>query len=178
MADFVKKDWKCGDTITADELNRMEDGIEEALSSGWGSVGYECKEEYATLTDESVTTVMREGDSVAYERLSYPSKIDADTIKVTFDGVEYICENRYGVYGALYNEETDSTDWSAYPFTIYWGEDGNYLNTENAGTHQVKIESYEKTVETSECFDRARGYSCSGGTMTTLVDEMVTFVLP
>lgn len=26
MADFVKKDWKCGDTITADELNRLEGG--------------------------------------------------------------------------------------------------------------------------------------------------------
>ena len=31
MADFVKKTWACGDSITADELNRMEDGIEEAV---------------------------------------------------------------------------------------------------------------------------------------------------
>ena len=31
MADFVKKTWACDDTITADELNRMEDGIEEAV---------------------------------------------------------------------------------------------------------------------------------------------------
>lgn len=44
MADFVKKDWKCGDTITADELNRMENGIEEAIQSGGGSAGYECVE--------------------------------------------------------------------------------------------------------------------------------------
>lgn len=42
MADFVKKDWKCGDTITADELNRMEDGIEEALSSGGGGYTVNC----------------------------------------------------------------------------------------------------------------------------------------
>ena len=31
MADFVKKTWACEDAITADELNRMEDGIEEAV---------------------------------------------------------------------------------------------------------------------------------------------------
>lgn len=30
MADFTKNDWKTGDTITADQLNRMEDGIEHA----------------------------------------------------------------------------------------------------------------------------------------------------
>jgi|GEM_PF-1382645 len=30
MADFAKNDWKTGDTITADQLNRMEDGIEQA----------------------------------------------------------------------------------------------------------------------------------------------------
>ncbi len=34
MADFVKKTWSCGDTITADDLNRMEDGIDEAFSGG------------------------------------------------------------------------------------------------------------------------------------------------
>ncbi|MBE6721613.1 MAG: hypothetical protein E7572_03850 [Ruminococcaceae bacterium] len=30
MADFAKNDWKTGDTITADQLNRMEDGIQQA----------------------------------------------------------------------------------------------------------------------------------------------------
>lgn len=30
MADFAKNDWKTGDTITADQLNRMESGIEQA----------------------------------------------------------------------------------------------------------------------------------------------------
>lgn len=34
MTEFVKKTWACGDNITADELNRMEDGIEEAISGG------------------------------------------------------------------------------------------------------------------------------------------------
>ena len=39
MADFVKKTWACDDTITADELNRMENGIEEAVECCEGSGG-------------------------------------------------------------------------------------------------------------------------------------------
>lgn len=37
---FEKKDWKYGDTIAADELNRLENGVEEALENG-GSTSYE-----------------------------------------------------------------------------------------------------------------------------------------
>lgn len=57
---FEKKDWKCGDTITADELNRMEDCIEEALSSGGGSVGYECVEtpEQLLFSEEHTLTII------------------------------------------------------------------------------------------------------------------------
>lgn len=40
MADFVKKTWQCDDVITANELNRMEDGIEEAISGGGGLLHY------------------------------------------------------------------------------------------------------------------------------------------
>ena len=31
---YTPKTWACGDTITADELNRMEQGIAEASQSG------------------------------------------------------------------------------------------------------------------------------------------------
>lgn len=34
---YTKKTWECGETITADALNRMEDGIEEAIQSGGGT---------------------------------------------------------------------------------------------------------------------------------------------
>ena len=37
MADFVKKTWVCGDTITADELNRLEGGVEDALDCCGGN---------------------------------------------------------------------------------------------------------------------------------------------
>ena len=31
---YVEKTWECGETITANDLNRMEDGIQEALGGG------------------------------------------------------------------------------------------------------------------------------------------------
>ena len=31
---YEKQEWKCGDTVTADKLNHMEDGIESANSGG------------------------------------------------------------------------------------------------------------------------------------------------
>ena len=40
MADFVKKTWQCGDTITADDFNRVEDGIEEAIEYCGSGVYY------------------------------------------------------------------------------------------------------------------------------------------
>ena len=35
---YTPKTWQCDDTITADELNRMEQGIAEASSGGGDSV--------------------------------------------------------------------------------------------------------------------------------------------
>lgn len=48
MFKFIKKLWETGETISADKLNRMEEGIEEALTetgkkaagSGWGADKY------------------------------------------------------------------------------------------------------------------------------------------
>lgn len=34
---YEKQEWKCGDTLTADKLNHMEQGIEDASQSGGGS---------------------------------------------------------------------------------------------------------------------------------------------
>lgn len=31
---YEKQTWECGETITADKLNHMEEGIENASSSG------------------------------------------------------------------------------------------------------------------------------------------------
>ena len=174
---FIKKDWKCGDTITADDLNRLEGGVEEALSKDCDK-GYSCSEERVTLTDESVTTTVNEGNSFAMGNFAYSELITADTIKVIFNGTEYTCSKQVVSsaveYGAPFDEEASQPDWSEYPFAISSSPMGNLLVTETAGTYQIKIETYEKTVETSECFDSARGYSCIES-VTTCVDETAMF---
>lgn len=133
---YDKHTWTCDEPITVERLNHIEDGIANA---GGGDCGYECTETLTTLTEESVTTTM-DGDT-AFGALSYSQLIDADSITVTFDGVEYECPRLSdGTYGAPYDQSTDTTDWSEYPFEIASStEFGNELATETAGTHTIKI---------------------------------------
>lgn len=172
---YEKQTWRCGDTITADRMNHIEDGIANV------DVGYSCSEGWVTLTDESVTTEPPALGTMINGAFAYAEPITADTIKVTFNGTEYTCNkqiNRFGYayYGANIAVPIGETvDWTQYPFAIDRGTEGNLLTTETAGTYQVKIEAYEKTVETSECFDRARGYSCSGG-VTFITSETINSV--
>ena len=182
---YTPTEWKCGDTITAEKLNKLENGLAECC--GGGDVGYSCSEGWVTLTDESVTTAIEGINPEAIGELTYSEPITADTIKVIFNGTEYTCDkqiheelgNVYFYYGTNVIVPIGGTiDWTQYPFAIVVTEARNNLSTETAGTYQVKIEAYEKTVETSECFDMARGYSCSGGDTVTLTDETVTFVAP
>lgn len=156
---YSRNTWVCGDVISAQKLNNMEDGIEEALECCGGDAGYSCGESYELLTQESVTTIYDQGfnDGV----LSYSQGIDADTIRVTFNGTEYECSVVQGSdtfsYGAEYDPNTDTVDWSQYPFIIASlpTEGVNSITTETAGTYQIKIEAASTTVETSECFEQA-----------------------
>ena len=76
---YEKQVWNCGDTITADKMNHIEEGIENAQN------GYECIESEVTITNERVAT----GLDNAF--LSYTNLIDADTLIVYFDGTRYEC---------------------------------------------------------------------------------------
>lgn len=165
MADFVKKTWACGDSITADELNRLEGGVEEALDCcGSGDAGYSCTETYETVFDGSITTELLPGAPPSAEAEGgWTPNFNAEgrDAKITFNGTEYNCPwtddpdtGNIG-WGAMYDSETDAMDWSVYPFFLFTdGESGN-LVTQTAGTYQVKIEVLGETVEVSECFTKA-----------------------
>lgn len=118
--------------------------------------GYECKEETTLLTDESVTTVTEDGFTSG--TLAYSTPIDADTIKVTFNGTEYTCDkvpvDENVAYGGAGEQ---GPDFSEYPFAIMSSSapDVNVIYTETAGTHQVKIEVVDETIKTTECFKKA-----------------------
>ena len=116
--------------------------------------GYSCTETVTLLTDESVTTVFDEVNNSG--KLAYSTSIDADTIRVTFDGTEYTCNAQEGEMGTLYGAPMgeEGLDWSEYPFQISSGL-RNDIYTKTAGTYQVKIETVEEVVETSECFKKA-----------------------
>lgn len=160
---YIPKEWICGEVITADGLNNLEAGVQEALECcGGGDAGYECIESTTLLTNETVTTVENDGHNGAV--LAYSSLIETDTLKVTFNGVEYTCPNitvvdGEGLYGAPYDSESGNTDWSEYPFIIAScqvdGVTTNYIETQSAGTYTVKIEALSTTAEVTECFQMA-----------------------
>lgn len=147
---YVKQNWQCGETITADKLNHMEDGI----ASG-GDAGYECTETKTTLTEESVTTVAQ--GLLNRGELSYSQIIDAETIFVTFNGTEYECariDDGTGnyAYGGIGQQ---GLDFSVYPFAIALMGGSVVLITETAGTYAIKIETVGETITTTPCFEKA-----------------------
>lgn len=153
--------YKCdGDDVETTEC--FEKAVESLL-------GYECKETYTLLTNETVTTTLGE-TNVGEGTLSYSPLISADTIKVTFNGTEYICNKVWNAtlwadcYGAPYTGS--GYDWSEYPFEITV-TDANYILTEDAGTYDVKIEVPALSVTTTECFRKAVNNATSlNGTLT------------
>lgn len=159
---YEKQTWVCGETITADKLNHMEDGIAEA--SGGGTAGYECTEEYTLLTDESVATSELFGTAQA--PLAYSNLIETNTVKVTFDGVEYVCtkaeQDRLNSYGASIPDSPENPpDWSEYPFIVtssvdtVMGRVYNTIITQSVGTYQIKLEALNLVATTSPCFKTA-----------------------
>jgi len=90
---------------------------------------------WQTVYDGSVTTEENEFGMIVGLIEDAP-ELTADELKITFNGVEYICPKNaeFGSYGAPFNEGT--FDWSEYPFNI----NGSNLVTQTAGTYTLKIE--------------------------------------
>ena len=90
------------------------------------------------LFEETVTT---SGSPVAQAQLASSQYIDADTIYVTLDGVEYTCPKRtiQGESGNFYG--ANDPTFADYPFVIQSSSENNTIITQTAGTHTVKVES-------------------------------------
>lgn len=58
---YEPKTWECGDTITAEELNRMEQGIAEASQSGGGTTWYKF-----TVKNTSAVTISANSSRLVY----------------------------------------------------------------------------------------------------------------
>ena len=147
--------WANGDTVTAAALNNIEQGIVNADGGG---------KTWVTLCEEEVTTV--QNSNFAYGDLSYSQLIDADTIRVTFNGTEYLCNKLMtDEYGAPYDDATGTFDWSEYPFCIV-SDTPNQLATETAGTYDIKIEALQESSGSSD-FSTAQ-VTVNGETIMTM----------
>ena len=137
-SEYVPTSWQCGDLITAEAMNKIEQGIANADGGG-------CT--WVELTDETITTAA--GQLGNQGTFSYAQLVDAETIRVTFDGTQYEC-SRIDMSSTMYaygGVGQDAFDFSQYPFAIISNSTSSgyrtELCTENAGTYTVKIEEQQ-----------------------------------
>ena len=134
---YTPINWQTGDTITAEKMNKMD--------NGWGVSS-------AQLFNETVTTTVDE-DGFFSGFLAYHNFISADVIQVTFNGTAYTCEKSEPstgvcVYGGV---EATGPDFTKYPFALLSNESGiNMIYTETAGTYAIS--AFSLTIETSDIF--------------------------
>lgn len=161
---YTPINWQTGDTITAEKLNKMDNGWAVESSS----------QMYA---NESVTT----SDSGYGNEgtLAYGSLITASTLKVTIDGVEYVCQAAEVEGAYLYGGITPSFeyDFTDYPFAITStppppfmpeGDAQNIFATQTAGTYQVKVDGVSTSLEVSDSFSDACNACVDTSTMPML----------
>lgn len=131
--------WQTGDTITADKLNKMD--------NGWGVSSTQIFSETVITTDT--------GEGFAAGSLVYVFQSEPPQIAViTFDGVTYTCNRNNSDYG--YGEAGASgPDFTNYPFYILPGEESTEIYTSTAGDYTVAVSA--ASVETSQNFAAAVG---------------------
>ena len=73
---YTPKTWQCNDTITADELNRMEQGIADASQSGGGTSEVLTVTKVLTYVEEAQESFFfPESDATVQELLALEGKI-------------------------------------------------------------------------------------------------------
>lgn len=178
-----------GTPKTGDSTSVLIDKIEDVYngSSGGGSAGvssyndltdrpFDVTKDYTVLFEETVTAE-ESPDGICRANLAYAEIVNNDSIKVTFDGVEYICE-KYTVtvrpeglvlYGAGFSisDSGPSVDFSEYPFCIASIPDDtppnatNNLLLKDPGTHTIKVETGSENITTTDDFEKAVNSVCN-----------------
>ncbi len=166
---YTPINWQTGDTITADKLNRCD--------NGWG---YESTQ----LFSETVTTADTYSEGYGVGELTYGQFINSPTIIVTFDGVDYTCPNTISSEMAEHNSsygapslEQGGFDFSDYPFAIDsyatpFGTYGNGIYTETIETHTITVAG--SAIVTSSDFDMAAQAAVAPSIAAILTPYLVT----
>ena len=140
---YTPINWQTGDTITAEKMNKMD--------NGWGT-------QLTQLFSESVTTADDGGMNVG--TLVYSDTIDADSIVVTFNGTDYTC-SRIDAFGHYYygGFSQSGPDFSEYPFAIESSTSRNNIYTQTAGTYTVAVSTSGIVVSDDFCKAVGKGIS-------------------
>lgn len=144
---YTPKTWVCGEVINADSLNNMEEGIQEALQSG-----YECTETETVFFNGSITT-QDAGVGFAFGAFTPTQAISGDTLTVTMNGTEYELPKIDLGGQEAYGEFSGSAPvFTTYPCLVV---SAGQFATQNPGTYTVKMSSLVKTTTTTDCFKSA-----------------------
>ena len=150
---FEKKEWKYRDTITADELNRLERGVEDALDKG-----YVVEKNCETLLDATSVTTESDG-SYIFGTLNFEDP-EFDYITVVFNGTTYNnvprgFDGEYQKYIYGKSNGYGGFAFDEYPFGIKFASNGTQLYTSEAGTYEISIQNCESNVQVSDDFKTA-----------------------
>lgn len=146
---YEKHTWQTGETITAEKLNNIEDGVENS------DKGYDYSLTKTNLFSETINSTYNNGYYVA--TFSYSQIFDNDELIVVFDDVEYFC-NKNVVYGqSIYGGFNESgPTFTDFPFVINSSQSsGNTILTSTGGTHTVIVQVPNETINTTNGFEKA-----------------------
>lgn len=144
---YDKYTWTTGETITAEKMNHLENGVAE------GDCGFECSEESTLVFDGTIEATTQ--SFVSFLPLTIPT---AETMFVTFNDIEYEMpkngvEGGY-VYGEIGSGSGVMPIFDTYPCAVAFVNGNTVVIVKELGTYQVKMEERSTSITTSECFDK------------------------
>ena len=147
---YEKHTWETGETITAEKLNNIEQGMANVSTEG-----YECTEILTEVFNGSLTTeLMGSFSGVSFT----PSQlIEGDSITVTLNDTDYILPKTTVPFGDIYGEADSSSNpaFTNYPCAVGIASGTYYFFTPSNGTYQVVISNRSLQAEVSEYFTKA-----------------------
>lgn len=162
MAEYTPKTWQCGETITADALNNLEEGIQEALECcGSTDVGFECitDTEIVTAYEGVITTTASQYAPFPIVSFSLQQELPKQNIIAVYDGDEYtLAYHADGANNSWYNGEVN-TPTETTPIVVLQqsGSANCKVGTLTAGEHSLilKYEDVGEVINTTDCFEKA-----------------------
>ena len=137
---FEVKELEVTENGTYETKGEMYNKVTVNVEGGGGS-----STSYITLFEGSVTTTVQEHAIEAEIPMDYEVTATAEVpMRVTFQGNTYMTtKGEWGDFGAPIDPDTGDPDFSTFPFGGGFNGDIIILDTETAGTYQVKIEIQE-----------------------------------